>query len=36
VTIDAGDAPAGVRARLPIGLHSTLVAAETGFVLDFS
>ena len=35
VAIDAGKTAAGVGARFPVGLHATLVAAETGFVLDF-
>jgi len=34
VTIDAGDAAAGVGARLPVGLHASLVAAKAGLVLD--
>ena len=34
MAIDAGDSAAGMRARLPVGLDSSLMALETGFVLD--
>ena len=34
MAVDAGDAPASVRARFPVSLYSPLVAAETRFVLD--
>lgn len=34
VTVHAGEAAAGMRARLPVGLHAPLMAPETGLVLD--
>lgn len=35
VAIDAGDAPACVRARFPVGLKSPLMTTQAGFVLGF-
>ena len=35
MAVDAGDAAAGVRARFPVGLHATLVAAQARVVLNF-
>ena len=34
VAVDAGDSPARVRTRFPIGLNSSLMAGETGLVLN--
>ena len=35
MTVDATDSTAGMRTRLPIGLHALLVALEAAFVLRF-
>jgi hypothetical protein len=35
VAIDTGNTPERVRARFPISLESSLMATETGFILDF-
>jgi len=34
VAVDASDTPASVRARLPVGLNPSLMAAQASFVLD--
>ena len=36
VTVDAGDSPAGMRARLPVSLYAPLMTAQTSFILNFS
>ena len=34
MAVNAGDAAASMRARIPIGLNAALVACQTNFILD--